>query len=202
MTSPAQQAATLKRRAARIVQGLDSSVPPLDRTARLQELGETLARLRGFYTTANGLADWAGRSRDYREAVTEVYASAPASEVDRIKGTVRYHIGEAVRRVAPAAELEALGLTDAGPAQRGRDARTAATAKRRVPPPRVPPHVTLERLITTAAMYTERACLVLTNLPSDDPRMPDLAARAGRLVAACKELERAFPVPLPKPRRR
>ena len=66
------------------------------------------------------LPDWTGRSPEYRAAIDEVYhrAKVPSDSEADIQSKVRYHLGNVMREVAPAGDLEALGLQASPPSVR------------------------------------------------------------------------------------
>lgn len=80
----------------------------------------------------DGRPDWAGRSQEYRDCIYRVYKDArvPSDSVGSLQAQLRYHVGNAVRVVAPLEDLEALGLDPQGPRARAVRAR----AEGRVPP--------------------------------------------------------------------
>lgn len=82
-----------------------------------------------------GLPDWAGRSPEYRDAIEHIYrqAGVPSDSESGFQAKLRYHAGNAVRRVAPPEELEALGLAVEGPLERLRTARSNGHAPRTRP---------------------------------------------------------------------
>ncbi|MET9480952.1 hypothetical protein [Streptomyces sp. NPDC006638] len=66
-----------------------------------------------------------GKSHAYREAVREMYAASniPADTLDRLKGNVRWHISQKLRRYMTPRELEAHGLLSTSALERGQDER-------------------------------------------------------------------------------
>lgn len=88
--------------------------------------------------TYMGRPDWAGRSAQYRNAIYRVYreAGVPSDSHASIQGNMRYHVGNAVRTMAPREDLEALGLDPQGP--RDRAGRYRAKPARRGPPEKSP----------------------------------------------------------------
>lgn len=158
----------------------------------MKQLGEALAQLRGYYTTTDGLTDWRGRSREYREAVTSIYAHAPADQTDRIMGSVRYHIGEAVRRVAPDEDLRALGFKDAGPVVRGRTRRATLSTRVQAAEKRAPAHMDPERLVDAATRLVTQADAALDKLTNERRREAvdsKLEALAGVVRGARRKLK-------------
>lgn len=82
-----------------------------------------------------GQPDWAGRSQSYREQVARLYRQAqvpPDSAPGQVQSAIRYHVGNVLRQVAPAAELEAAGLDAAGPLGRVTRSRKQARLARSV----------------------------------------------------------------------
>jgi len=74
--------------------------------------------------------DMAGRSYEYRKAATEVYSQAGVTgdQLSRLKTNVRYHMGNALRRVLTPRELKALGYIEDAPVERQRDRRATDRA--------------------------------------------------------------------------
>ncbi|MER7922166.1 hypothetical protein ABTY96_03345 [Streptomyces sp. NPDC096057] len=73
--------------------------------------------------------DWLGQLGPYREDVKELYSQSgvQGDQLKRLKGNVRYHMGNLARRYLTARELRALGLDEASPLEKQRD-RHATTA--------------------------------------------------------------------------
>lgn len=74
--------------------------------------------------------DWLGRKQEYRDDVAEMYrmANIPPDSKDRIQSAVRWHIGNLLRDVLPAQELEALVLNAKSPLKRLQDRRALDSA--------------------------------------------------------------------------
>ncbi|MGW2950771.1 hypothetical protein [Streptomyces eurythermus] len=70
--------------------------------------------------------DWRGLTREYRDAVTELYSQSGVrgDQLKRLKGNVRYHLGNAARRYLTPRELRALELDEASPLEKQRDRHT------------------------------------------------------------------------------
>ncbi|MEU1037684.1 hypothetical protein [Streptomyces sp. NPDC005907] len=74
--------------------------------------------------------DWLGRSYEYRQDVNEVYrqANIPPDRLTRTQATVRYHVGNLLRRHLTPRELQKLELIDASPLERQQDRHSASRA--------------------------------------------------------------------------
>lgn len=79
-----------------------------------------------------GIPDWAGRSLEYRDVIERVYrqAGVPADSESGLQASLRYHVGNAVRQVAPPEDLTALGMIVAGPRVRMQAARANGATPR------------------------------------------------------------------------
>lgn len=130
-------------------------------------------------STHEGVTDWTGRSLEYRDAIESLYrqANVPPDSESPIQAKVRYHIGNVLREVAPADELEALGLAVSGPKGRAA-ANRASTGGRR----RVPAEVTRTRIdspLTVAALGLDALKLlrVMDIQPGDQDLADDLVRK-------------------------
>lgn len=67
--------------------------------------------------------DWRGLTKEYRETVTELYrqSGVRGDQLKRLKGNVRYHLGNAARRYLTPRELKALELNELSPLERQQD---------------------------------------------------------------------------------
>jgi hypothetical protein len=76
--------------------------------------------VREHFVTADGSPDWAAKTHAYRGFSADVYALAGISGTDAqvLRGSMRYHVGNAVRDRLSADELEAYGLTASRPRER------------------------------------------------------------------------------------
>ncbi|WP_256123224.1 hypothetical protein [Streptomyces sp. EN16] len=90
-------------------------------TTLLKNLAITQVALRIKYD------DMRGQSGAYRAVVADMYAGLglPEERVDQMQATVRYHIGNLIRRHMTPRELEAAGLRKDTPIERQRDERAA-----------------------------------------------------------------------------
>lgn len=90
-------------------------------TTLLKNLAVTQVALRVKY------ADMRGQSGAYRAVVADMYAGLglPEERVDQMQATVRYHIGNIIRRHMTPRELEEAGLRPETPIERQRDERAA-----------------------------------------------------------------------------
>jgi hypothetical protein len=120
--------------AAKRVEAQVAKVTKLMRTAAegrtpavMRQLAEEVIALRRLFAW-DGLPDWGGRSPEYRDVIYRAYRSAgiPSDAIDGLQANLRYHVGNAIREVAPRSELEKLGMDPEGP--RGRAVRARATA--------------------------------------------------------------------------
>jgi len=102
------------------------------RGAVLKRIAWVVVELRKRYRNDDGEIDWAGRSWEYRQAVGEMYQKAgiPPDSQSHLQGSLRYHVGNAVRAAATPAELEAAGLKKAGPLKRQILSREEEKAKK------------------------------------------------------------------------
>lgn len=86
-----------------------------------EHLADLLVALRMRFQAPgrDGMPDWAGRSGEFKAARTALYSAVevPPDSQDGIQARIRYHVGKKLREVAPAAELEAVGLKSIGPAE-------------------------------------------------------------------------------------
>lgn len=100
-----------------------------------RKAAEAIISLRRQYKH-EGVPDWSGRSPAYRDMIARVYrdAGVPSDSGSNLQANLRYHLGNVVRRVAPADELAALGLQAEGPLGRVRETRKE---QRRRPKPKV-----------------------------------------------------------------
>jgi hypothetical protein len=140
--------------------------------------------MRSHFTNGEGLVDWQGRTFAYREAVSETYRLGhyTKDEQSRVAGTIRYHIGNALRDRLSEDELAEAGLLPVSPKQRGeaRRGRDSAllNAYRRGTEGNDDPATSLEPLRAIAA-----ACALLIRVN------PDLFSEASeRDRAAAKKL--------------
>ncbi|MEU0860625.1 hypothetical protein ABZ352_35460 [Streptomyces griseofuscus] len=77
------------------------------------------------------LGDWRGESYEYRERVNEMYRMAGVPNTPRgddLKASVRYHVGNGLRRYLTPRELRHLGLKAESPLERQQDTRATAAA--------------------------------------------------------------------------
>lgn len=91
-------------------------------TALLKSLAQVVVELRQRNAQLNGHTDWAGRTEGYRVAIAEVYSRGgmptASKERHRVEAALRYHVGNLMRKVAPADELAAVGLKPEPPKER------------------------------------------------------------------------------------
>ncbi|MFJ5103190.1 hypothetical protein [Streptomyces sp. NPDC088554] len=74
--------------------------------------------------------DMGGASHEYRQAVAELYrqSGVQGDTLERLKGAVRWHIGNTLRRHLTSRELKALGLLTTSPLERLQDTRKTTAA--------------------------------------------------------------------------
>lgn len=74
--------------------------------------------------------DWLGRSYEYRQEVAEMYRATgiPAESLEKVQASVRYHVGNLLRRQLTPRELKALELLDTSPMERTQDRRAVNAA--------------------------------------------------------------------------
>lgn len=128
MPSTRRQEAVLRRALVAAVANTD----PARRSPLLQVAAEAVVALRQCFPAPGqpDQADWGGRSGPYRDAATRIYRQArvpPDSAPGNFQSSLRYHVGNRLRQVAPASELEAQDLDSAGPV--GRLTRTRAQTR-------------------------------------------------------------------------
>lgn len=112
--------------------GLIQFYSKLDETKTdvLKALAKVVVALRAHYRTPEGDVDWGGRSWDYRQTASAMYDAAgiPPDSESNIQASLRYHVGNLLREVAPPKQLAAVGLLAKSPKARMNDVRTATTA--------------------------------------------------------------------------
>ena len=102
------------------------------RGAVLKRIAGVVVELRKRFRTDDGEIDWRGRTWEYRQAVIEMYRAAgiPSGSQSHLQGSLRYHVGNALRDAASPAELEAAGLKLESPRERQQVTREDEKAKR------------------------------------------------------------------------
>lgn len=100
------------------------------KTDVLKAIAKVVVILRSKFRTPDGEVDWAGRSWDYRQTVTSMYerSGVPPDSEQNIQASLRYHVGNLLREVVPAKELEAVGLRTDSPKERMNAQRVEARA--------------------------------------------------------------------------
>lgn len=121
--------ATLKKKAHNLLQQYAKT----DQGARspiTKALAEVLVEARGHFTTAEGDADWNGRTYAYRRWVREVFDEAHLRGEDskRLQAAIRYHVGSVLREQLSAEELEDAGLIPQTPKERSTERRQQRAA--------------------------------------------------------------------------
>lgn len=74
--------------------------------------------------------DWLGRTYPYRQDASEVYrlSGVKGDKLTRLQATVRYHVGNGLRRQLTPRELRSLELLDTSPLERQQDLRATNSA--------------------------------------------------------------------------
>lgn len=87
-------------------------------------LAKEIVKLRSLFEY-EGMPDWGSNSPGYKDLIGRVYrdAGVPPDSGSSTQANLRYHIGNAIREVAAAEELAALGMDAAGPRERAVRAR-------------------------------------------------------------------------------
>lgn len=99
------------------------------RTATLRRLAEVIVDLRSMFALTDGRTDWGGRTPQYRTAYRDIFTRAGQEKGLRpLQSALRYHVGNRLRDVAPAHELERVGLRQASPKDHLRESRAIAAA--------------------------------------------------------------------------
>lgn len=99
------------------------------KTGTLQELAVVVVDIRSqFWDEELGQPDWRGKSWEYRQFIGEMYEQAgiPPDSVSTIQGSLRYHVGNELRKRVARDELDVAGLKAASPKERLYDARKRA----------------------------------------------------------------------------
>jgi hypothetical protein len=119
--------------------------------------------------------DWLGRYKPYRQDAGEVYRLANLSDkeqLERLQSTVRYHLGNMLRRYLTPRELRALGLHDSSPLERQQDTRATNAAL-----------VKALKVSTQVAESTPKTPTPKKSPPAEEPA-PALPTGAGLAVRA------------------
>lgn len=101
--------------------------------ARIEDASTTLKRNIAVVLIAlrKQLDDWRGESYEYRSAVTDMYLKAGIADDEygtRLKNSVRYHVGNYLRRYLTPRELKRYGLIAESPLERQQDTRATHAA--------------------------------------------------------------------------
>lgn len=159
---------------------------------RFRDLAEIVVELRQHFVTADGAADWGGRTRAYRDTVSRIYDDAGLEAKDR--STVRYHIGNVVRDVAPAEELADLGLQSRRPVERVKDQRDRLSALARAGA--LQEKRTLRRANVVRLLVSAEEALAAVTEPRlaeiDDALVEDAVASLENTAARADALRRAL----------
>lgn len=119
----------LVREATRIVREYEKH----HRTALLEELAPVIAELRSRCRLKDGRPDWSGRSHEYRQHMSAIFAKAGVSvdDRDRLQTALRYHVSSIIRDRATKDELISAGLDPVKPKERLRGTREALQAMKK-----------------------------------------------------------------------
>lgn len=92
-----------------------------ERTLAAKEVAEALLDARALIQGKDGKPDYLGRSRDYRDFVSETLDAADVAKEDRasLQAAIRYHISPMLRERF-ADEVESLGLSPGSTVERAR----------------------------------------------------------------------------------
>jgi hypothetical protein len=95
------------------------------KSRHLEAAAMEVAQARTYFTTDDGEPDWGGRTYLYRRFIGDVLTAAgvPKTERPRVTSALRWHVGKALRLVAPPEALADLGLSPDAPEVRAREAR-------------------------------------------------------------------------------
>lgn len=90
-----------------------------------KELGMLLVALRARSVDSDGRPDFSGKSREYRDRLTDVYSRAGIynDERTRVSAASRQAAGDILREILPLEDLADYGLKKSGPSERVRAAR-------------------------------------------------------------------------------
>jgi hypothetical protein len=96
-------------------------------TGNYQACARETASLRSL-VVYEGRPDWRGQSPEYKDRISHLYrmAEMPSDSQGNIQANLRYHVGNAVRELAPDYDIEALGLSKDSPLDRARKSRSKA----------------------------------------------------------------------------
>lgn len=95
------------------------------RTQILRRLADVVVSIRQGFLTEDSRPDWRGSSWEYRQFIGEMYEASgvPPDSASNIQAALRYHVGNRLREVVPAEELEEAGLLASSPKDRMMSAR-------------------------------------------------------------------------------
>jgi hypothetical protein len=94
-------------------------------TVNYKAAAAAIARLRSM-VAFDGRPDWRGASPEWKDLIQRLYrmAETPSDSSSAFQANLRYHVGNAVREIAPPEDLEALGLAKNSPLERARQSRS------------------------------------------------------------------------------
>jgi hypothetical protein len=93
-----------------------------DREPYYRAAADRIVALRETFRRPDGLPDWSGGTSAYRAMIQSAYreAGVPPDSEDTVLAALRYHVNNVLREVAPAEQLEAVGLDRASTRQKMR----------------------------------------------------------------------------------
>lgn len=138
--------------------------PEEEHTEIFRDVAACFVALREQYIDTEGAPDWSGRSYAYRQKVGQILddARVPKDERQRVRAAIAYHVGNVLRTVLSAEELDNLGLRPLSPRDRSAEKREKHSAIMnvfRTGPAISTPAEALHALITARAL--------LSRVPSD-----------------------------------
>lgn len=101
-----------------------------ERTETLRQVAELSVDLREHFLTPQGEPDWAARTWEYRNFITDRYTDAGYSkdEARNTQAAVRYHVSKYVREKLTPDQVADLGLRSESSVDRSREQRDARRA--------------------------------------------------------------------------
>lgn len=144
-----------------------------DSAAAYRRAASSIIELRQLFEH-QGMPDWTGRSLEYRDVIERLYrqAEVPPDSESNMQAKIRYHVGNVLRDVAPADELQQLGLSVAGPKTRVAETRAAGGGRRRQPAEVTRTHI--DSPLTVAALALDAVKLLrVMDIGPDDKEIVD-----------------------------
>jgi len=91
------------------------------KTETLRNLARVVVEIRSqFHNEKTGLPDWRGSTWEYRQFIAKMYEDAgiAPARISGVQSSLRYHVGNQLRKVVPSDELKDAGLTEVSPKER------------------------------------------------------------------------------------